>query len=253
MKPECALRVSQTLGRTLSTVESRDIETRLRLARRRLATQDPDGWQKLTADEQSQRAAAEAAREITQDAIAKRIRMAQTVIAHDRIENYIASQRNAGIDKDGLQSIDRLLESNPDGKNNVVSLHSAIQGISAAASTYLTRSWHVAGGRFLKMLRDPRAEALLVRALHGDRTVPKAFQDAARDFHTIAERLRQRFNAAGGDIGKLVNWGMPHSWSMQKLLAAGREKWADIMLPLMDRDQYVHDDGSRYSDDEMRG
>ncbi|HET9189800.1 MAG TPA: hypothetical protein VFN69_04430 [Rudaea sp.] len=252
MKSECALRVAQTLGRSLSAVESRDIETRLRLARRRLARQDPDGWQKLTAEEQTERAGAEAAREITRDAIAKRIRMAQTIVAHDRIENYIASQRAAGIDKDGMQSIDRLLESNPDGKNNIVSLHSAIQGIAAAASTYLTRSWHVAGGRFLKLLRDPRAEALLVRALHGDTSVPKAFQDAARDFHTLAERLRQRFNAAGGDVGKLDNWGMPHSWSLQKLLKAGKEAWTDTMLPLMDRDQYVHDDGSRYSDDEMR-
>lgn len=252
MKSECALRVAQTLGRTLSTVESRDIETRLRLARKRLARQDPDGWQKLTGDEQSQRAAAEAAREITQDAIIKRIRMAQTILAHDRIENYIESQRAAGIDKDGLQSIARLLESEPDGKDNVTPLHSAIQGIGAAASTYLTRSWHAAGGRFFNLLRDPRAEALLVRALHGDASVPKPFKDAAKDFHTIAERLRQRYNAAGGDVGKLDNWGMPHSWSMQKLLAAGREAWTDTMLPLMDRDQYVHDDGSRYSDEEMR-
>lgn len=252
MKSECALRVAQTLGRTLSSVESRDIETRLRLARKRLARQDPDGWQKLTADEQSQRAAAEAAREITSDAIAKRIRMAQTIIAHDRIENYVESQRAAGIDKDGLQSIARMLESEPDGKDNITPLHSAIQGIAASASTFLTRSWTVAGGRFLHLLRDPRAEALLVRALHGDASVPKAFKDAAKDFHTIAERLRQRFNAAGGDVGRLDNWGMPHSWDMHKLLKAGREAWTDVMLPLLDRDQYVHEDGSRYSDDELR-
>lgn len=252
MKAECIDAVSRAMGRSVSVAESRGIENRIRLARKRLATQDPDGWQQLSADEQARRAGADAAKELTQEAIAKRIRTAQMIRAHERIENYIASQRAAGIDKDGLQSIARMLESEPDGKDNITPLHSAIQGIQAAASTFLTRSWRAAGGRFLKMLRDPRAEALLVRALHGDITVPKLFQDAARDFHTIAERLRQRFNAAGGDIGKLDNWGMPHSWSMQKLLKAGKQAWTDIMLPLMDREQYVHEDGSRFSDDDMR-
>ena len=252
MKSECALKAAQALGRTLSTVESRDIETRLRLARKRLATQDPDGWQKLTDDEQAERAGAEAAREITQEAATKRVRIAQTIMAHDRIQNYVESQVASGADDDRLSALSRMLEGRADGKNNIESVWSKQMGIYSAASTYLTKTWNAAGGRFLHLMADPKAEIAMIRALYGDTTVPKLFQAAVKDFQTIAERLRQRFNAAGGDIGKLDNWGIPQSWSAMRLLKAGKQAWTDFMLPLLDRNKYVHDDGSRYSDDELR-
>src|SRR6185437_12952763 len=253
MKAECIDRVSDALGRRTSAVENRDIENRMRLARKRLATQDPDGWQKLSADEQAQRAGAEAARELTQEALTKRIRTAQTILAHDRIENYVASQLASGADANRISALSRMLEGRADGKNNIESVWSKQMGILSAASTYLTKTWHAAGGRLLHLMADPKAEVAMIRALYGDETVPKAFRDAARDFHTIADRLRRRFNAAGGDIGKLDNWGIPQSWSAMKVLKAGKEAWTDAMLPLLDRSKYVHEDGARYSDEDLRG
>src|SRR6185437_16524949 len=116
MKAECIDRVSDALGRRTSAVENRDIENRMRLARKRLATQDPDGWQKLSADEQAQRAGAEAARELTQEALTKRIRTAQTILAHDRIENYVASQLASGADANRISALSRMLEGRADGK-----------------------------------------------------------------------------------------------------------------------------------------
>lgn len=252
MRAECINAVSNAMGRRVSAVETRDIETRIRLARKRLATEDPTGWQRLTTDEQLRRAAADAAAELTRDARVKQVRTAQTILARDRIHNYVEGQIRSGDDQLRVAAIGRLLEARPDGKNNIISVWSLRKGIVADAERFMTRAWEAAGGRFLHLMADPEAEGLLVRALHGDTSVPNAFQDAAKSFHEIAEILRQRFNAAGGDIGKLVNWGMPHAWSQMRLLKAGREAWTDAMLPLLNRGQYVHEDGSRYDDADLR-
>ncbi|MGE7139134.1 hypothetical protein ACQKIE_16025 [Luteibacter sp. NPDC031894] len=252
MRQECIQAVRSALGRTPNQGETRDIENRIRLAMRSLAQADPQGWQSLSQGDRLMQAGQKAATEIIAEAAKKRHRTAMAILAHDRMRNYIDSQIASGADDNGVTALTRMLSGRADGKNNITSLEGQIHGITSTASTFLTRSWDVAGGKFLKLIRDKQAEAVLVRALHGDTSVPKEFKAAADDFHEIAERLRQRFNAAGGDIGRLDNWGMPHSWSQANLLQAGQRAWTDTMLPLMDRTKYVHDDGRAYSDPEMR-
>jgi hypothetical protein len=252
MKAECIDAVGRAMGRRPTQVETRDIENRIRLSMRRLAAADPQGWQQLTAEEQLRQAGQDAATALTHEAAKRRHRQAMAIKAHDRMRSYIDSQVAAGADKDGLSALSRMLTSEADGKNNIVSVEGLAQGIEASASTFMTRTWNVAGGKFLNLLRDKAAESALVRALHGDTTVPEAFRKAAADFHEVAERLRQRFNADGGDIGRLDNWGMPHSWSRTLLLKVGKQAWTDGMLPLLDRAQYVHEDGRSYSEPELR-
>jgi hypothetical protein len=251
MRAECIDAVAQAFGRSVTQVEARDIENRIRLSHRRLAAVDPEGWQVLGAQERLQRAGEDAAQALLHAAAKARHRVAMAILAHDRIANYIDAQVASGADANGIEAMERLLEGKADGKNNADSVHSLTHGIWSSASTFMTRSWNVAGGRFLKLLRDPKAEALLARALHGDLAVPKAFRDAAADFHAVAERLRQRFNAAGGDIGLLENWGMPHSWSRARLLKAGKDAWTRAMLPLLDRGRYFHEDGRSYTEAEL--
>lgn len=253
MRQECIQAVNLALGRSATAGETRDIENRIRLSMRKLAGSDPVGWRQLSAPEQLQRAAVDAAQSISHEAAVKRLRTAQAILAHDRMRNYIDAQVASGYDKNGIEALERMLASKADGKNNVISVESSRRGIEANASRLMSKSWNVAGGKFLHLLRDKLSEATLVRALHGDKTTPKAFQDAAADFHDAAESLRQRFNAAGGDIGRLDNWGMPHSWSDARVIKAGRQTWTDFMLPLMDRSRYAHEDGRPYTDAEMRG
>lgn len=252
MRQECIQAVAAALGRTPNQGETRDIENRIRSAMRELAQADPQGWQSLSQNDRLQQAGQRAAAEIVAESAKKRHRAAKAIVAHDRMRNYIDTQVASGADKNGVYALTRMLSGQPDGKNNITSLEGQIHGITATASTFLTRTWDVAGGKFLKLLRDKQAEAVMVRALHGDTSAPKEFREAAKDFHEIAERLRQRFNAAGGDIGRLENWGMPHSWSQARLLDAGKQAWTDTMLPLMDRSQYLHEDGRAYTDADMR-
>lgn len=49
-----------------------------------------------------------------------------------------------------------------------------------------------------------------------------------------AEWLRQRFNAAGGAIGKLDNWGLPQHHDPRALRKAGLPAWKAAIKPLLD-------------------
>jgi len=54
-----------------------------------------------------------------------------------------------------------------------------------------------------------------------------------------AEYLRQRFNAAGGNIGKLERWGLPQSHDSLAVHAAGERAWKEFTAPLLDRDRMI--------------
>ena len=74
---------------------------------------------------------------------------------------------------------------------------------------------------------------------------------AVRAWQDTVETLRTRFNAAGGDVGRLDNWGMPHSWSQKIAVQRGQQAFIDDFMPLVDRRQYVHEDGVMFDNGEM--
>lgn len=65
----------------------------------------------------------------------------------------------------------------------------------------------------------------------------KGFATAWKDTH---EWLRQRFNAAGGAIGKLENWGLPQHHDPRALRKAGKAAWKDYIRPLLDPGRMKH-------------
>src|SRR3546814_13347291 len=66
-----------------------------------------------------------------------------------------------------------------------------------------------------------------------------------------AESLRKRFNAAGGDVGRLEDWGMPHHHSQLRVAKAGKEAWVAETMPLLNRARYVTETGARMNDAEV--
>lgn len=259
MKAECVRTVGDALGRPLKVVEARNLERRLADATRREASLDPEAWQAMPREEQALRAAVSAAAELIAEAQKKKVRVAQTIVAHDRMRNFVASQVANGYDANGFDALARMLAAKSDGKNNVQGVEEIANGLEAVAMGDLFTAWESVH----KVLPDAltgalgretqtAAEALLVRALHGEDVGRPEIMQAAKAFHDVAERLRQRFNAAGGEVGKLDNWGMPHAWSADRVTTVGRQAFVDAMLPLVDRRRYVHEDGRRFSDDEVR-
>lgn len=77
-------------------------------------------------------------------------------------------------------------------------------------------------------------------------------KEAARSWLDTIEGLRQRFNNAGGDVGKLEYGYTPQPHDRARIRKAGRDAWADKTLPLLDRERYVNDDGSRMGDADVK-
>lgn len=106
----------------------------------------------------------------------------------------------------------------------------------------LLRQIHGQIGAFLRqhsknLLGEARGKTGImnvVRELHGEASgdaTAKAMAEAIRGAQT---RLRQLFNAHGGDIGDLADFGLPHSHDALKIRAAGFEAWRDEIAPRLD-------------------
>lgn len=252
MRADCIQAVSQAVGRPVTVAESRNIETRLYDAMKALAREDADAWEGMSQAQRLNAAAERAAADLVAEAALKRVRLAQTILAHDRIEAYTQAQVDAGIDADRLDAFTRLMAGKGDGKNNATSAESLGRAVAAQTMGKLTETWDAIQPGMMGLLSDRRAEDALVRALYGDQAAPAHIRQAAQAWLTSAEDLRTRFNAAGGDVGKLDNWAMPQAWSAELASRAGRERFVDDFIGWLDRSQYVHPDGRRYSDDELR-
>ncbi|OBQ59570.1 hypothetical protein EFV37_22180 [Mesorhizobium loti] len=65
----------------------------------------------------------------------------------------------------------------------------------------------------------------VVKELHGEAANDATAKFLAKSIGQVFEDLRQRFNAAGGAIGKIENFGLPHIHDRLKVKAAGRDAW----------------------------
>lgn len=94
----------------------------------------------------------------------------------------------------------------------------------------------------------------VVREMHGEKTGDEAAAALAKAVTAVTEKLRVRFNEAGGTIGKLENW-FPHSHDAQSLRDFGQSKWVDYMMQdgVLDREKMVNPvTGRKLSDAELR-
>ncbi len=280
MNPKCVEAVQAAIGRPITVAESRNIEQRVRDAMLSIAREDAARWQSLSQADRLSEGATRAADELVAEAQKKKQRLAATIVAHDRIESYTRAQVAAGNDADRMDAFSRLIGSESDGKNNGTSAESNAKGIVGATMGRLTDAWESIRPGMLGFLANKEAEEQFVRALHGNtRNARPEIVKAAKAWADAAEGLRQRFNAAGGIVGKLDNWGMPHAWSQDLAITAGRKAWLETlplaekaiaistfrnpppdfaksafistMQKLIDRRRYVHEDGRAYTDDEM--
>ena len=80
----------------------------------------------------------------------------------------------------------------------------------------------------------------VVREAFGHDTGDVAAKALAKVWGDTAEWLRQRFNAAGGAIGKLEDWGLPQHHDARALKNAGREIWKEAIRPKLDLARMRH-------------
>lgn len=79
----------------------------------------------------------------------------------------------------------------------------------------------------------------VVREAFGQDTGDKAAKALAEAWSGTADLSRQMFNAAGGAIGKLENWGLPQMHDPVVVRRAGKAAWVEAVAPRLDRSKMI--------------
>lgn len=259
MREACIRAVANALGREPNAAELRNIEVRVQSGMLRGARENPEAWRAMTQEQRLAEAGKRAAQDL-QAETAKQVQRAEaTILAHDRVANYRATQVAQGHDPNGVYALERTLIHKYDEKSEGLrSVEETSNATFDFAMSQLEGIFETVNpGLWQRIQRgvwtmEPLRRAF-TEALHGKTEgVPAELVKAAELYHEIANALREQFNAAGGVVGKLEDWGMPHAWSDRLIEKVGRERFVEDMTNWADPKRYVHEDGTYYTRDELR-
>lgn len=245
-----ALMATQAVGRTLNQMELRGIEERVRRGLRELAVEDKQAFLGMSPPQRLSAAAQRAAQELIGEANLKKVRTALTIAAHDRIGTYLADQRAGGMD--GLDALSRTLVFHSDGKSNFMSIETRANTVRANALRQMLDTFEATDPRFFGLFENKEGVRDLTLELFGQDSGNKLAKAGAKAWMESTDALRAQFNASGGDIGKLDNWGLPQHHSQMRVAKAGCDAWVNTILPMLDRSKYVKEDGASFTDAEMQ-
>lgn len=79
----------------------------------------------------------------------------------------------------------------------------------------------------------------LVREAFGEDSGDAVSKGLAQAWGETAELARTMFNAAGGAIGKMEQWGLPQHWDRARVLKVGREAWVAAVMPRLNRAKMI--------------
>lgn len=151
-----------------------------------------------------------------------------------------------------LEAIDKLIARDYSGRVNIASLEQTEFGYQTYFLRKLLTTWEALGSDYLGFFQE-RAKMLdLIREIRGQDTGNPLAKQGAKAWREVAEEARQIYNANGGDIGRLDDWGMPQHHSQERVAQAGQQAWVDQVMPYLDRTKYVDDLGNPWSDAEVR-
>lgn len=249
MRAECIAATEKALGRPLKALETQDIEARVRRAMRNAARADPQ-WLAKSQDQRYAEAGQLAAQELANEAALKKQRVALQAAAVERVGASIADMRTRGVS--GLDALDRVIAFHADGKSNVVSVESQSKAIERDALRQMIGTLEASNPKWFGLFENQEGVNAIVRAIFGEtQGLPPEAVQGAKEWASVTTALRERFNRAGGDIGTLEDWGLPHHHSQSKVAKAGRDQWVTDTLPLLDREHYFNEDGTRMDDAQL--
>ena len=151
-----------------------------------------------------------------------------------------------------LDAIEKTIARDYTGRVNIESLEQKATGYRDYFNRQLLETWDALGNDYLGFFQDRTKLLDLVKELRGEDTGNALAKKGAAAYHAVAEEARQVFNANGGVVGKLDDWGMPQHHSQEKVSAAGKEPWIDATMPLLDRGRYTDEFGQPMDDAKMR-
>lgn len=258
MTPSCRQAVSAAAGRALTDAEVRKIDDRLAATMRRLAKRDPAAWQAMPRDQRVLQAAQQAMADIQQEASLKVTRAAMQIVktaAMDTRVTDLMTHFSEGRSKSLVRELDQT-SAYAEGvkRENMAQLMDLLDAAESRQGAGAFRR----GLMFLFDAENPgmtRDLAVEIIANGNGSTGNTLAQKGARAWLDTIERMRQRFNSAGGDVGQLDYGYLPQPHDNVRVRGDGsnaaRDAWANNTLPLLDRSQYVREDGARMNDAEV--
>ena len=246
MKDQCKAAVAKALGKdSLNQQEATDIENRIKDAMKSVARKDIDAWRNLSEMEKLTKAGEFVAQDI-QDQLKRK----HAIAARD----ILTQNKNlAALDHQTLTAsevVDRMVAPHGD-MSGIQSIDSKARATAAIYRGELVDFYtNVKGG--LGVFTDKEWVMKIVRERFGDNTGDPLAKQISDKMGEVFEGMRQRFNRAGGDIGKLDDWGLPQTHDLQKIVLAGKEAWVNKAEQLINTEKYIHEDGTFYSQQEIR-
>lgn len=249
----CIGRLAAAAGRQLSDAEVRAIFERIHQAALdikagRASVADVSAGTKVSAvagaDDLFKQAALRAAQELEHEArVAEKQANLQVLKLRARISDVDAAIQS-GVSP--LDAVEKTIARDYSGRVNLASLEQRVAGHKAYFGSKLLPTWDALGDDFLGFVQDRTKLVQLLKEMRGEQTGDAAARKGGKAWIETAEEMRQVFNAAGGDIGRLDDWGFPQHHGQVKVASAGRDTWVNDMLPLMKKTQAK---GSYYVDE----
>lgn len=241
-------------GRNISDDKIKAIEEAIQASMRELARMDRTRWAGLTLDQRVTEAAAAAIRKTESEAARKEFLASQQMLKTDETNNRIKSF----MELNKLTRSKALVRDITTTNNYVDSVRNeAISGLTDMIDAVSDTS-QVGIGRSLAMriwsLDNPAMTADVIREIFAKsdgRTGNKDAQKAAQAWLTTIEKLRQRFNATGGNIRQVGYGYLTQIHDAVKVQSVSAVEWATKVLPLLNREYYVRADGRLMSDAEV--
>jgi hypothetical protein len=253
MTPQCRAAVQARAGRALSAADLAGIDARLSGTARRLAVTDPN-WRAMSADQRTLQAATVAMRDMQAEAARKIANVQRQALATAATDARTARHRQllgGGASRALVEDMVQTGHYVEGVKREALSqLMPLLDAVGSGEGASLGRR----GLMFLFDAQNPQMTQDLVAEIFANGqggTGNRIAQAGAKAWLDTIEQLRQRFNAAGGDVGRLAYGYLPQPHDAARVRNAGRDAWANRTLPLLDRRQYLHEDGSRMSDAEV--
>lgn len=247
MKQKCINAVEAAIGRKLRVNEAQDIQAKIIDAKNQLARSDRQKWQQMTDNEKL----IEASKIVGMNALAE-VKRKNKILAQD----ILTQSKNLEVLQDpdhklpARERLDRMVANFGD-MSGIQSIDSKAQAIASLYRGELTEMYTNIKGA-LGLYTDKEMINKVVRQMFKEDSGDATAKKIADKMQEVFENMRQRFNRSGGDIGKLDDWGLPQTHSTEKLLQAGKENWVKSSMERINREKYVNDDGTLYSDKQVR-
>ena len=246
MKDQCKAAVAKALGKqSLNQQESQLIEQRIKDAMKSLAKKDIQTWRNLSDSEKLTKAGEFVATDIQEQLKRKHKIAAQDILTQSK---NLAQLDHATLS--ASEVVDRMVAAHGD-MSGIQSIDSKARAIAAIYRGDLVDFYtNIKGG--MGVFTDADLVQKIVRERFGQDTGDATAKKISDSMGEVFEGMRQRFNRSGGDIGKLDDWGLPQTHNLEKIAVAGKQAWVDKAENLIDTSKYVHEDGSYYSQQQIR-